>query len=623
MGTWEPLLERMVAGRYRQLVAYAMRLAPSRADAEDLVQDALVTTFSGRARFATEAEAEAYVRQAVASRFIDTGRRRSTERRALERHVVQTPVEDVPPPSVGLAPEVEAALALLAPRERACVVLRHMEDLSTRETAQLLHLSEGAVKRYLSDGVAALTAALGTELPAREPEAEIGRALWGAVDADATALDGLAPEAGELAGVRSRVRRGRTLRHVREVAVAVPVVAALVLAGWFGIDRLTQTPPAEETPAPVQPTPDETPSPSPTSTPSPEETEPVLGDPIDEPGVPTYYAMSDGVLDTVGPGWVLASYAPRWIDGPPTAEVVLAVSPEGQRFAVARFEIPAGDGWVEHVPVAWDGGSTAVVQVVQHVLADGSEMTEATGYAELDLASGSLGGAADPDLGGAVDGRPPTVGPDGRSVTSQAAYADRYTLDPGEPDSREVAYGVPGRLCAAVGWLDAAGLLADCIDEGALGDDGVPRPDTHHLLYRVEVDGGSPQQLGELPADGPFPFAFGGVWVRDGVVAFSSVEAPVLGCFTGVDAWVDGSIQPVQRPSERGENFFEVRASGGLVYVEATGGCSGDEVPRSVTLHDLEGGTTVDLLPAPVGTWLSPADDGAWRRTLTGWVPAE
>lgn len=622
MGTWEPLLERMVVGRYPQLVAYAMRLAPSRADAEDLVQDALVTTFSGRARFATEAEAEAYVRQAVASRFVDAGRRRSTERRALERHVVQTPVTTVPAPSVGLAPEVEAALALLAPRERACVVLRHMEDLSTRETAQLLRLSEGAVKRYLSDGVAALTAALGTELTEGEPEPEIGQAMWGAVDADAKTLDGLAPAADELAGVRSRVRRGRTVRHVREVAVAIPVVAALVVAGWFGIDRLTQTPPAEETPTPVQPTPDETSTPSPTSTPTPEETEPALGDPIDEPGVPTYYAMPDGLLDSVGPGWVLASYAPRGIDGPPTAEVLLAVSPEGQRFAVARFEIPAGDGWVEHVPVAWDGGPTAVVQVVQHVLAGGSETTDATGYVDLDLASGSLGGAAEPDLG-AVDGYAPAVGPDGRSVTSQAAYADRYTLDPGEPDSREVAYGVPGGLCSAVGWLDATSLLADCIDEGALADDGVPAPDARHVLYRVEVDGGSPQQLADLPADGPFPSSFGGVWVRDGVVAFSSVEAPVRGCWTGVDAWVDGAIQPVQRPSERGENIFVTRAFGGLVYVEATGGCSGDEVPRSVTLHDLERGTTVDLLPAPAGTWVEPADDGAWLRTLTGWVLAD
>ncbi len=179
MSRWEPLLERVVAERYPRLVAYGMLLTASRADAEDLVQDALVATFSGRARFATEAEAEAYVRRAVASRFVDAGRRRSTERKALARQVVQVVPDAVDPPGVGLAPEVEAALALLAPRERACVVLRHMEDLSTRETAQLLHLSEGAVKRYLSDGVAALTAALDADVAERVPVAEAPRAAVG------------------------------------------------------------------------------------------------------------------------------------------------------------------------------------------------------------------------------------------------------------------------------------------------------------------------------------------------------------------------------------------------------------------------------------------------------------
>ena len=173
MSQWEPLLEKVVAHRYPRLVAYAMLLTGSRADGEDLVQDALVATFSGRARFATEGQAEAYVRRAIASRFVDAGRRRSSERRALARQIGLTATTAVEPPSVGLAPEVEAALALLSPRERACVVLRHMEDLSTRETAQLLRLSEGAVKRYLADGVAALTAVLDAEVAEQLPVAEV------------------------------------------------------------------------------------------------------------------------------------------------------------------------------------------------------------------------------------------------------------------------------------------------------------------------------------------------------------------------------------------------------------------------------------------------------------------
>ena len=51
---------------------------------------------------------------------------------------------------------------------RACVVLRFLEDLSTRETAAALGLSEGTVKRYVSDGTRALAQLLDTS--ATEPE---------------------------------------------------------------------------------------------------------------------------------------------------------------------------------------------------------------------------------------------------------------------------------------------------------------------------------------------------------------------------------------------------------------------------------------------------------------------
>ena len=58
--------------------------------------------------------------------------------------------------------DVAAALAHLSERQRACVVLRHLDDLSVRDTARTLGLSEGAVKRYVSDAVAVLDGLLGT-----------------------------------------------------------------------------------------------------------------------------------------------------------------------------------------------------------------------------------------------------------------------------------------------------------------------------------------------------------------------------------------------------------------------------------------------------------------------------
>jgi RNA polymerase sigma factor (sigma-70 family) len=149
----------MVLERYPQLVARAMLLCSSRADAEDLVQDALVSTFSGRARFTTMAEAEQYVRRAIVSRFIDGTRKRGRDRALLDQMSSRSPAG----PSDGMAGHLEAALAQLSPRQRACVVLRYLDDVPVRETAALLGLSDGSVKRYTADGVRTLNALLGTQ----------------------------------------------------------------------------------------------------------------------------------------------------------------------------------------------------------------------------------------------------------------------------------------------------------------------------------------------------------------------------------------------------------------------------------------------------------------------------
>ncbi|GEM00317.1 RNA polymerase sigma factor [Cellulomonas terrae] len=165
---WEPMLEQVARERYPRLVARAMLLVPSRADAEDLVQEALVATFAARARFGSVGQAEQYVRRAIVSRFVDRVRRGDRERSAVERTAARRQ------PSAGLdehglATDVEAALLALSPRVRACIVLRHLDDLSVRETASVLGLSDGAVKRYVSDGVAALNAALGTTSTDSDP----------------------------------------------------------------------------------------------------------------------------------------------------------------------------------------------------------------------------------------------------------------------------------------------------------------------------------------------------------------------------------------------------------------------------------------------------------------------
>lgn len=170
-GSWEPVAQVLMTERYGRLLARARVLGVSADEAGDLVQEALLRTFSRRRDFADVAAAEQYVRRAIVTAFADEAGRLGRERTRWERAGQGRPaVVDDPSAQVVVSAEVMTALAALAPRVRACVVLRFLEDLSVRDTAAQLGLSEGAVKRYVSDGIAALNQSLGTHDTDDEPE---------------------------------------------------------------------------------------------------------------------------------------------------------------------------------------------------------------------------------------------------------------------------------------------------------------------------------------------------------------------------------------------------------------------------------------------------------------------
>jgi len=172
----------MVRERRSALVAYACLFVADRRDAEDLVHDAIVRTFA-RPRAVTEIHAaEGYVRQAIRTVFLDQTRSRRTwlgRAHLLQGEASAPAAEDAATASA----DVGAALQLLTPRERACVVLRYFDDLPVSEVATALHLAEGSVKRYLSDGTAKLRAALQLAAPdpaddvESVPVAELGRSV--------------------------------------------------------------------------------------------------------------------------------------------------------------------------------------------------------------------------------------------------------------------------------------------------------------------------------------------------------------------------------------------------------------------------------------------------------------
>lgn len=160
MAEWRDTMEQLVRDRERALLGYAYVVCGNPTQAQDLVQDALVRTFSKPRPGLSAVKAEGYVRRAITSVYIDQYRRSQRWKRV--QHVFapgDTFQEDFAAVEAGA--EVSDALATLPPRVRACVVLRYFDDLTVPEISRQLGIAGGTVKRYLSDGIAQLELALG------------------------------------------------------------------------------------------------------------------------------------------------------------------------------------------------------------------------------------------------------------------------------------------------------------------------------------------------------------------------------------------------------------------------------------------------------------------------------
>lgn len=137
------------AGSQRGLLRAAYLLTGDRHRAEDLVQEALVKVALRWDRL-RDGRPTAYARRIVVRDNVSWWRRR---REYVDPHVPERAApDDDPLPSL----VVRRALARLTPRQRAVVVLRHLEDLTERETADLLGVSVGTVKSQNAAALARL-----------------------------------------------------------------------------------------------------------------------------------------------------------------------------------------------------------------------------------------------------------------------------------------------------------------------------------------------------------------------------------------------------------------------------------------------------------------------------------
>jgi RNA polymerase sigma-70 factor (sigma-E family) len=132
----------------------AFLLTADRQLAEDLVQETLLRVVGRWRRIVAAGDPRPYVRRVMYHQHVSLWRRSRT--RLVP--VVEPPDRQVPDPaeSSDVALLVHAALARLAPRQRAVLVLRYFEDRTERETAEIMGCRVGTVKSHTRQALARL-----------------------------------------------------------------------------------------------------------------------------------------------------------------------------------------------------------------------------------------------------------------------------------------------------------------------------------------------------------------------------------------------------------------------------------------------------------------------------------
>jgi RNA polymerase sigma-70 factor (sigma-E family) len=144
-----------VGARLLSLRRTAFRLCGDWHRAEDLVQTALVLLYRHWKRASAAESLDAYVRRILINAYLED-QRRWWHRRVEPRPDPEPAVAARATGAVDARLDLLAALAGLAPGQRAVLVLRYWEGLDVAETAAALGCSPGTVKSQTSYAIAAL-----------------------------------------------------------------------------------------------------------------------------------------------------------------------------------------------------------------------------------------------------------------------------------------------------------------------------------------------------------------------------------------------------------------------------------------------------------------------------------
>lgn len=159
--------------------------------ADDLLQTAAIRLYASWHRIGRIDNVDAYARRILINVFL-AEQRSPWWKRVIPHWENKDGVVEATDPAAVL--DLRTALAALPPRQRAAVILRYYDELSVRETAEVLQCSAGTVKSQTARGLAALRRTLGESEEFEEPAEEAsGSTAPGPNNLRVTHMEGIKP----------------------------------------------------------------------------------------------------------------------------------------------------------------------------------------------------------------------------------------------------------------------------------------------------------------------------------------------------------------------------------------------------------------------------------------------
>jgi RNA polymerase sigma-70 factor, ECF subfamily len=156
--------DELVRRHRHRLWSVAMRTLGDREEAEDSVQDALLSAMRNAASYRGEAAVTTWLHRVVVNACIDRLRRRQA-RPSVPLGVTEVASRRDEHAATEARLDIHAALARLPESQRAAIELVDLLDLSVAEAAEVLGVAEGTVKSRCSRGRTELARLLRDRLP--------------------------------------------------------------------------------------------------------------------------------------------------------------------------------------------------------------------------------------------------------------------------------------------------------------------------------------------------------------------------------------------------------------------------------------------------------------------------